>query len=165
MAMRSQRNLPSTDPSKCALMLSSYSQPTTKTILGSERQSHGFSERAINNQEASLTPHITIFINKLRHNAEVRLVTDMSQWFPWLTFDLICEFTLGIQLGCVENSENHPWVSILERWFRATAFAANANTFVMLSPFVMMLAYINNLMGIKLHLKKVCREDSGNTCC
>jgi cytochrome P450 len=114
---------------------------------------HGFSERAINEQEGSLSPHITKFIEKLQQEAKASRSVDMSRWFSWLTFDIIDEFTLKMLFGCVHNNQNHAWVSVLEKWFRATAFAANANAFGILAPFIMMFANINDLMGIRIHLQ------------
>ncbi|KAF2655026.1 cytochrome P450 [Lophiostoma macrostomum CBS 122681] len=98
----------------------------------------GFSERAIAGQESTLKRHIDLFMKRLEENSE-RI--DMSQWFQWLTFDLIGEFALS----------NHPWVAILVRWFRAVSFATNANEFGMLAPVLMLFTDIKDLMGIKIH--------------
>ncbi|KAF2792082.1 cytochrome P450 4F3 omega-hydroxylase [Melanomma pulvis-pyrius CBS 109.77] len=116
--------------------------------------SHGFSDRAIAGQEWTLKKQIDVFIKKLGEKASAHEVTNMSEWFSWLTFDIVGEFTLSMKFGCVESGENHPWVSTLVKWFRATSFAANANAFGIFAPFVMLFANIKDLMGIKIHLQR-----------
>ncbi|KAF1951056.1 cytochrome P450 4F3 omega-hydroxylase [Byssothecium circinans] len=116
--------------------------------------SHGFSERAIAGQEGTLKRHIDVFVKKLGKKARANEVADMSEWFSWLTFDIIGEFALSMEFGCVERGKNHPWVSTLVKWFRAVSFAANANAFGVFAPFVMLFANIKDLVGIKIHLQK-----------
>ncbi|OCK73151.1 cytochrome P450 [Lepidopterella palustris CBS 459.81] len=113
---------------------------------------HGFSERAINGQEASVTRHINLFIEKLEENAKDNKNVDMNQWMRFLAFDIIGDFTLSMQFGCVANSGNHPWVTLLVKWFRAVSFADNVPAFGILAPFLMLFADRKALMGIKTHL-------------
>lgn len=108
----------------------------------------GFSERAIAGQQGTLERHVDLFLQRLEEHQK-RI--DMSQWFQWLTFDLVGEFALSVQFECVGNSDNHPWVAVLVRWFRAVSFATNANGSGMLAPVLILSADIKDLMGIKIH--------------
>jgi cytochrome P450 len=115
---------------------------------------HGFSDRAIAGQEETLTRRIDTFVEKIRDKAQQEHILNMTEWFSWLTFDFVGDIALSMDFGCVKNAENHPWVYILKKWFRATAFASNANAFGILAPVIMLFANIKDLMGIKIHLQK-----------
>jgi cytochrome P450 len=67
---------------------------------------HGFSERAITGQEATLLRHIDGFIEKLKETTKDNKNVDISKWMEFLTFDIVGEFTLSVQFGCVGNSQN-----------------------------------------------------------
>lgn len=105
-------------------------------------------------QEETPTQRIDSFIEKIHHRAQNARALNLTEWFSWLTFDFFGNVALGMDFGCVQNADNHPWVQILQNWFRATAFAANANAFGILAPLIMMFANIKDLMGIKIHLQK-----------
>jgi len=115
---------------------------------------HGFSERAINGQEANLTQHIKRFVEKLEERAKENQAIDMTMWLQSLNFDVIGEFALSMQFGCIENSQNHPWVALIVRWVRAVSFAANATAFGLLTPFIMLFANIKDLRGFNSHLER-----------
>ncbi|KAG9235760.1 cytochrome P450 4F3 omega-hydroxylase [Amylocarpus encephaloides] len=114
---------------------------------------HGFSDRAISGQEAGFTRHITEFIEKLDETAKDNKDIDISKWVTFIAFDIVGEFTLGMQFGCVGNSENHPWVDLMVNWMHAVAYALNATAFGVLMPFLMIFADWKNLRGIETHMK------------
>ena len=113
---------------------------------------HGFSEKAILAQEISVSRHIAAFVEKLRCYARTEEAADMTTWTRYLAFDVIGEFTLSMHFGCVANSQNHPWVDLLAKWFKAVGYADNAMQFGILSPFLMLFADFKALKGIKTHL-------------
>ncbi|KAL8704351.1 MAG: hypothetical protein Q9201_002476, partial [Fulgogasparrea decipioides] len=114
--------------------------------------SHGFSDRAIQGQEASLTKHVDAFQEKLKAKAKKGEAVDLSQWTNFLTFDIIGEFTLSTRFECVRNSRNHPWVTLMIRWMHAVGYAVNASACGLLTPFLMAFANFKDLRGIQTHL-------------
>ncbi|PVH91593.1 cytochrome P450 [Periconia macrospinosa] len=113
---------------------------------------HGFSQRAINDQESTLTVHVNRLVEKLEHEARRGQNVDISEWMRFIAFDIIGDFTLNTQFECVENRKYHPWVALLMNWFRAVSFVTNANAFGQLTPFIMLFAPIKHLKGMKDHL-------------
>ena len=114
--------------------------------------SHGFSDRAIQDQEASLTKHVEGFLEKLKAKARKGEDVDLCQWMNFLTFDIIGEFTLSTRFGCVSNSQNHPWVTLMIRWMHAVGYAINASACGLLAPFLMIFVNFKDLRGIESHL-------------
>lgn len=37
----------------------------------------------------------------------------MTKWYNWTTFDVIGDLAFGEPFGCLENSNYHPWVSLI----------------------------------------------------
>jgi hypothetical protein len=114
---------------------------------------HGFSEKAISGQEASFTRHIHDFIGKLKEMSAKSNPIDMSQWVTYIAFDIVGDFTLSMQFGCVGNSGNHPWVALMINWMHAVTYALNASAFGLLMPFLLIFADWKNLRGIETHMK------------
>ena len=114
--------------------------------------SHGFSDHAIQGQEASLTKHIDGFLGKLEAKARKGDNVNLSEWMNFLTFDIIGEFTLSTRFGCISNSQNHPWVTLMIRWMHAVGYAVNASACGLLAPFLMAFVNFRDLKGIETHL-------------
>ncbi|KAF2656780.1 cytochrome P450 [Lophiostoma macrostomum CBS 122681] len=113
---------------------------------------HGFSQRAINDQEPTLTLHVNRLVEKLEQQIKHTSTFDVGEWMRFLAFDIIGDFTLNTQFECVENQRYHPWVTLLMKWFRASSFVTNANAFGQLAPFIMLFAPVAHLKGVKDHL-------------
>lgn len=76
--------------------------------------SHGFSDRALKEQEYILHKYTNLLIKRLQElvdsaeqgSAEV----DMCAWYNFTTFDTIGDLLFGDSFHSLENSEHHPWV-------------------------------------------------------
>ena len=82
--------------------------------------SHGFSERALREQEPMIQQYIDLLIKRLNEQCgskEGKKQTsdplDMVLWYNWTTFDLIGDLAFGEPFGCLESSTYHPWVSMI----------------------------------------------------
>jgi len=67
--------------------------------------SHGFSDKALREQQVILLKHFNIWIEKLgqQHSEPV----NMMKWYQLATFDIIGDLTFGEGFGCLESSELH----------------------------------------------------------
>jgi hypothetical protein len=113
---------------------------------------HGFSQRAISDQESTLAAHVDNLVNMLEQKIKQDNTFDVGEWMRFLAFDIIGDFTLNTQFECVKNQRYHPWVALLMNWFRAVSFVTNANAFGQLAPFIMLFAPIKHLKSVKDHL-------------
>ncbi|KAG8167371.1 hypothetical protein KVR01_003060 [Diaporthe batatas] len=76
--------------------------------------SHGFSARAMAEQQPLMDRYIDLFIRRLREKGQggkARL--DSTKWFEWTTFDIIGDLSFGVPFGCLQNAASHPWVETL----------------------------------------------------
>jgi cytochrome P450 len=64
--------------------------------------SHGFSEKAIREQESVVNAYVDLLIRKLHKRARDG-PQDMVAWFNWTTFDLIGDLTFDRSCDCLEN--------------------------------------------------------------
>jgi cytochrome P450 len=87
---------------------------------------HGFSDRAMRDQQPLIGKYIDLLINRLHEksgNGSVAL--NMADWYNFTTFDVIGDLAFGEAFGCLENSDYHPWVkSIFELGHVGTFFQA-----------------------------------------
>lgn len=62
---------------------------------------HGFSEKALRDQEPIINIYLDLFIQKLR---ERKGKFDMSDMFGFVTIDIIGDLTFGESFQCLEKS-------------------------------------------------------------
>lgn len=95
---------------------------------------HGFSDRAMRDQEPIINSYVDLLIRRLRENyaappaaaaytdsdekqtaAPVKKLRalDLKSWYNWTTFDIIGDLAFGESFGCLENSDYHPWVGAI----------------------------------------------------
>ncbi|KAK4201216.1 cytochrome P450 [Triangularia verruculosa] len=94
-------------------------------ILGANREdhsrfrkilSHGFSAKAMQDQQPLITRYIDLLMNRLQRltkGGKEEAVTDMGAWFNFTTFDVIGDLSFGAPFGCLENGSYHPWVTAI----------------------------------------------------
>ncbi|KAF9887361.1 hypothetical protein FE257_010216 [Aspergillus nanangensis] len=70
----------------------------------------GFTARSIVAQEGQIMAYVDLLMYQLRNRSTNGSVMDVSQWFNWTTFDVICDLTLGDSLHCLENAETHMYL-------------------------------------------------------
>lgn len=101
--------------------------------------SQAFSEKYLREQEHL----IQRFCNLLVRGIQKKLTgdgkdaatdtVDIVQWINWCTFDLGSVLLLGESFNCLENSEYHPWVSIVVAFPKAYAYVATPNYYPILA--------------------------------
>ncbi|KAK8042505.1 cytochrome P450 [Apiospora phragmitis] len=92
------------------------SAPRHDHTLLRRQLSHGFSDRSMRGQEPIIGSYVDLLIKRLRqHGGDGAKALNMREWLNWTTFDIIGDLGFGRSFGCLENSDYHPWVSIITR--------------------------------------------------
>ncbi|KAH8668484.1 isotrichodermin C-15 hydroxylase [Xylariales sp. PMI_506] len=98
--------------------------------------SHGFSDRSMRAQEPIIGDYVDLLIDRLRtHSAGGSRALNMREWINWTTFDIIGDLGFGSSFGCLENSNYHPWVSLINDTIRISSLI-QALTIIGLRPVV-----------------------------
>jgi len=93
--------------------------------------SHAFSEKSLREQEPLIKHYIDLLISRLHETC--KNTQDMASWFNFVSFDIIGDLTLGESFDCLENSELHPWVAVLFKYFQSTGFIGTVRRFPLLN--------------------------------
>lgn len=73
--------------------------------------SHGFSARAMAEQQPLMDKYIDLFIRQLGEQGQGgKTPIDSTKWFEWTTFDIIGDLSFGEPFGCLQTAASHPWV-------------------------------------------------------
>lgn len=94
--------------------------------------SHGFSEKAIRDQEPVVQTHAAMLVQRLRdriHDRATAGKVDMCRWLNWATFDIIGDLAFGEPFGCLQNGEYHPWVALLFNYVRLATYVGVVKQF------------------------------------
>ncbi|KAI1811604.1 cytochrome p450 monooxygenase [Poronia punctata] len=75
--------------------------------------SHGFSERAMREQEPIFRSYVDVLMKRLEEYADTNRPADMTAWFNFTTFDVIGYLAFGSDFGCLDKSYYHPWVKAI----------------------------------------------------
>ncbi|KAK1705819.1 averantin oxidoreductase [Colletotrichum lupini] len=73
---------------------------------------HGFSEKAMREQEEVLKGFVDVLFAKLGEVGEGGRPVDVVEWYNFLTFDFIGFLTFGESFDCLTTSTLHTWVQI-----------------------------------------------------
>ncbi|KAF2122565.1 cytochrome P450 [Lophiotrema nucula] len=95
-----------------------------------------FTEKAVRLQEPIIQHHVALFItrlNELASNDSSGAVVDIVRWFSFVAFDLVGDLGFGESFGCLEQSELHPWVSMIFSSLRAATYRASLRYYPSLS--------------------------------
>jgi cytochrome P450 len=75
---------------------------------------HGFSAQAMLDQQPLIQGYVDMLINRLRETCDNgNRSMEMTSWYNWTTFDIIGDLAFGEPFGCLQNSDYHPWVSLV----------------------------------------------------
>lgn len=95
-------------------------QDLDKSLISASREvhgpmrrllSHGFSARAMAEQQPLINAYIDLFLQRIREHGEGgSKPMDLTKWFEWATFDIIGDLSFGESFGCLQTSASHPWV-------------------------------------------------------
>lgn len=87
--------------------------PASRERHGQMRRllAHGFSARAMAEQQPLIDKYINLFLRQLRDQGQGgKTPIDSTKWFEWTTFDIIGDLSFGEPFGCLQNATSHPWV-------------------------------------------------------
>lgn len=97
---------------------------------------HGFSEKALRDQEPLIQSYVELFIARMLEKTSAAgdetARVNITQWFNFITFDIIGHLSFGESFHCLEKSQYHPWIAIVYSHFKATALAACCRFFPVL---------------------------------
>ncbi|KAK1713442.1 hypothetical protein CaCOL14_009338 [Colletotrichum acutatum] len=83
---------------------------------------HGFSEKAMREQEGVLKGFVDVLFAKLGEVGEGGRPVDVVEWYNFLTFDFIGVLTFGESFDCLTTSTLHTWVQIFFALAKFMAF-------------------------------------------
>lgn len=78
---------------------------------------HGFSEKALRDQEPIMNKYFNLFIRRLHENCAKAV--DINKWYDLLSFDVMSDLAFGESFGGLENSKLHPWTKSMQAMLRA----------------------------------------------
>lgn len=101
---------------------------------------HGFTERAVKDQEPILQHYAGMLIDRLREratsaeaNQDGGAALDIVQWLNFTTFDIVGDLSFGESFNCLRDSKYHPWVALIFNHFRASALVAAVRFYPLLN--------------------------------
>ncbi|KXX82516.1 Isotrichodermin C-15 hydroxylase [Madurella mycetomatis] len=75
---------------------------------------HGFSDRAMREQEPLIQRYVDLLAKGLRESGEEgKKPLDLVKWYNWATFDIIGDLTFAESFGCLEEKRTHPFVEMI----------------------------------------------------
>ncbi|KAK4184282.1 Isotrichodermin C-15 hydroxylase [Podospora australis] len=75
---------------------------------------HGFSDRAMREQQPLIKGYIDLLMQKLRKYGQGgKQKVDLAAWYNFTTFDVIGDLAFGESFGCLESEDYHPWVKAI----------------------------------------------------
>lgn len=96
--------------------------------------SHGFSRRALWDQEATVQAFINILVDRVHAFAEAGEMFDIVRWLNFVTFDIIGDLSFGESFGCLETGDFHFWISLIFDAVKAGAIEQVSADVVVLIP-------------------------------
>jgi hypothetical protein len=86
-------------------------------------------------QEPIIGAYVNVLVQRLReHGGGGTKALNMREWLNWTTFDIIGDLGFGNSFGCLENSDYHPWVSMITSGVRATSYVQAISTLLGRAP-------------------------------
>ena len=80
---------------------------------------HGFSEKALREQESIINKYIDLLISRLHQRCSDPV--DMTEWYNWTTFDIIGDLSFGEPFGCLQDAAYHQWVALIFKFVKGGA--------------------------------------------
>ncbi|KAH8719485.1 cytochrome P450 monooxygenase-like protein [Phaeosphaeriaceae sp. PMI808] len=75
--------------------------------------SHAFSDKALRDQEPLVQAYVDLLIHRLGEHAAKEQPIDMTRWYNYTTFDIICDLTFGEPLYCLRDGKEHMWIQLV----------------------------------------------------
>ncbi|ETS78106.1 hypothetical protein PFICI_10168 [Pestalotiopsis fici W106-1] len=83
---------------------------------------HGFSERALRDQEAVMQEYVATLFRKLHEACQDGRPVEISAWYNFMTFDFIGFLSFGESFDCLTSSRIHKWIEIFFSLAKLMAF-------------------------------------------
>ncbi|KAL4910498.1 hypothetical protein BDW74DRAFT_164408 [Aspergillus multicolor] len=119
------------DPNAPTVFLSSRKQHSHYRRL----LSHGFSDRALREQEPLLRGYTDLLVKGLARVSKNGKPVNLVEWFNMTTFDIIGDLTFGEPFGCLETGTLHPWVRGIFDGLKAITYLAVAQHIPLIGPY------------------------------
>lgn len=91
---------------------------------------NSFTYRALKSQEAVIQSYVMLLMIRFQEMAVSEGpkggVVNVSDWFNYLTFDIVGDLGFGESFNCLKNSESHPWVAMICNYVPAMVFVTMA---------------------------------------
>lgn len=87
---------------------------------------HGFSDKALREQQPTIHMYIDQLIQGVRLRAEKGSVVDLADWYSFLMFDIIGHLVYSESFESLQGEQYHPWVHMIETYVTAAAFIFSA---------------------------------------
>ena len=85
---------------------------------------HGFSDKALREQEDLIQTYIGKLINGLKDTIpKSKGNANLVDWFNWTMVDIITDLSLGESFNCLEENAYHPWISLVARGLKSLSLA------------------------------------------
>ena len=78
-----------------------------------------FTDRALMKQEPTIQSYASLMMSRLRElvaspeDEREGAIINVVDWYNWFTFDVAGDLSLGEAFGCLRDTKNHPWVSLI----------------------------------------------------
>jgi cytochrome P450 len=76
---------------------------------------HGFSEKAMRDQEPMIRGYVNLLLQKLRENCSLGDPMVLNDWYNYTTFDIIGDLAFGEPFGCLQGSNYDDWIQSIFR--------------------------------------------------
>ncbi|KAF2756359.1 putative cytochrome P450 [Pseudovirgaria hyperparasitica] len=90
---------------------------------------HGFSDKALREQQPTVNSYVSLLIQRLQEKAEHGDAINVQDWYNFITFDIIGHLAYSESFDCLSNSTYHPWIRVLRLYVRAAAYIFAVNRF------------------------------------
>jgi cytochrome P450 len=118
------------------------SAPKEEHIRQRRALAHGFSEKALSEQESLIRKHIDLLMGKLQsatRNQTGTAILDIGKYFNWAIFDIFGDLGFGESFDCLVEERYHAWTTLLQLFPKAALMAISLEGYGILSPFLMLL--------------------------
>ncbi|KAF2112717.1 cytochrome P450 [Lophiotrema nucula] len=117
-----------------------------------------FTARAIKAQETIIQRYVNLLVERLEEQVTKEgetVVVDVSPWFNFTTFDIFGDLGFGESFNCLENSQYHPWISLLFQYVVGATYAASARFYPVIEFILMKLMPPSLKKAQKDHYKQI----------
>ncbi|KAK7416002.1 hypothetical protein QQZ08_012155 [Neonectria magnoliae] len=115
---------------------------------------HGFSAQSMVDQQDLIQSYVNLLIQRLRENCgDGKRPLEVTSWFNWTTFDIIGDLVFGEPFGCLENSNYHPWISLIFSRIRTSSVSTVIRRFPFGSHFIKILLSKKALRRFHAHFQ------------